>query len=482
MSIELALAAMGAVLVLSALGAGLVDRAPLSFPVLFLVLGAALGPLGLGVLSVRADSTAVEVLATFTLSLILFLDAVNLERTQERRDLVTPLLALGPGTLLVVALGTAAAAWLLDLPLVLAGLVGAVLASTDPVVLRDVTRNAAIPASVRRALGIEAGANDVVVLPILLVLLAVARHRIATAADSLEFLAKLLVVGPLAGAAIGALGARFIVWVDARTPIRREYQSLYGVGLVLAAYGAGAIVGVDGFLAAFAAGLAVTIFDQKLCDCFLEYGAATAEIAMLLTFGLFGALLSGTVGQASLLPSLAFAAVTIFAVRPFAIALVLARARSLSWPARALIAWFGPRGLSSLLFALLVAREGLPRGEELFAVVGIVVVASVVLHGASGRPLAALYLRAAASRTLGEERESTATGLFAGAGEEVPRITPEELAGLIARPDPPLVLDVRTRSQRDEQQIPGSVRVRPDEVAQWARERSVRRRVVTYCT
>ena len=485
MSIELALAALGALVLVSALSAGLVDRAPLSFPIVFLGLGVALGPRGAGLLSIAAHSRVLEVVAISTLSLILFLDAVNLEQTGQRRDLAAPLLALGPGTVLVIALGTVAAALLLRLPLALAGIVGAILASTDPVVLREVTRQPAIPAPVRRVLSIESGANDVVVLPVLLVLLAIAQRQIGSVLDWIVFLGKLLVIGPACGFIVGGAGAWLMSWVDGRTPVRREFQSLYGIGLVLTAYGVGAVVGVDGFLAAFAAGLGVTLLNQRLCDCFLDYGAATAEIAMLLAFGMFGVLLSSLLGGALLVPSLALAAFTILAARPLSIGLVLLNARSLSWPARALIAWFGPRGLSSLLFALLVVRAGLPESVQILSVIGTVVITSVVLHGISGKPLSALYVRVVARKTLGEERESTATGLFTQRAPDLQRVAPEELAALLSRPDPPLILDVRSRSQYagDPRRIPGSIRVLPDEVEAWARGRSLQgKKVVTYCT
>jgi NhaP-type Na+/H+ or K+/H+ antiporter len=271
--------------------------------------------------------------------------------------------------------------------------------------------------------------------------------------------------------------------VDRITPIRREYQSLFGIGLVFGAYAAGVTVGVDGFLAAFAAGLAVTVLNQELCDCFLEYGEATAEMSMLLSFVLFGALLSTLLGGSLLWPALALAAVVIFLVRPLAMLLVLLRAPAISWAARSMIAWFGPRGLTSLLFALLIVRSGLPQGVKLLAVVGTVVIASVVLHGMSATPLSSWYGRLVQSRTLREERESTASGMFQGEAE-VPRITPEELAARLEAADPPVVLDVRSRSQyeHDREQIPASVRVLPDQVAEWGRGQAQRRELVLYCT
>jgi NhaP-type Na+/H+ and K+/H+ antiporter len=114
----------------------------------------------------------------------------------------------------------------------------------------------------------------------------------------------------------GGVGAWLMGRADARFSIRREYQALYGLGLVLAAYAVAQLVGGDGFLAAFFAGLAVNIFDVTLCDCFLDYGAVTAEMAMLLTFLLFGAALSPLLGAVPVLPTLGLAVVTLAVIRP----------------------------------------------------------------------------------------------------------------------------------------------------------------------
>jgi sodium/hydrogen antiporter len=472
------------VLLVTALASGLVERSPVSYPMIFLGLGLLIGPAGLGVLRLKPDDPVLHAVAVLTLSLVLFLDAVNLEAAQERHDLVVPLLALGPGTALVIAVTAVAALFLLHLPPVLAVLLGGVLASTDPVVLRDVTRDLRLPTAVRSALNLESGANDVVVLPIVLVTLALAQGHLGGGGDWAVFLAKLLLVGPAVGFAIGGAGSWLMAKVDARFGIRREFQSLYGIGLVLAAYAAGATVGVDGFLAAFAAGLAVTVLNQTLCDCFLEYGEATSEMAMLTSFVLFGALLSETIGQAPV-AALGLAAVVIFVARPLAIGMVLVRALHLGWAGRAFIAWFGPRGLTSLLFALLVVSAGLPQGVELFAVTGVVVLASVVLHGVTATPLSRWYAASIARRTQREERESRTAGLFEPDRDDVARMTPEELAERLAGPEPPLVLDVRTRSQyaRDAVRIPGSVRVLPDRVAEWAGSREPEGRpAVLYCT
>jgi hypothetical protein len=241
-------------------------------------------------------------------------------------------------------------------------------------------------------------------------------------------------------------------------------------------------------LGAFAAGLAVTLLNQTLCDCFMEYGEVTSEISMLLAFVLFGVVLSGIIDTVNIPLALALAALVILVIRPGVLGLVLARAH-MSWEAHAFVAWFGPRGLNSLLLALLTVQADLPGSELLLATVGVVVLASVTVHGATAGPVSAWYGRRAGRATLAEERESTADGLFSHgdpqAEAEAHRISVEDLQRLLGNPNPPLVLDVRSRSsyQHDGGQIPGSVRVLPDQASEWAGSQDLGDRLVAaYCT
>jgi NhaP-type Na+/H+ or K+/H+ antiporter len=173
---------------------------------------------------------------------------------------------------------------------------------------------------------------------------------------------------------------------------------------------------------------------------------------------------------------------------------VLLKAR-MSGGARLFIGWFGPRGLNSLLLALLAVQAHVAGAEWLMAVTGVVVIVSIIVHGATATPLAAVYGRhvARAEVTPAEERESTFVGLFNEDGSASLRIAPAELfqlqqAAQAAGEPGPLILDARSRSSYDEEigRIPGSVRVLPDQVAEWAarhvdtRERE--RLIVAYCT
>lgn len=357
-------------------------------------------------------------------------------------------MVLGPGTGLIIAFGAVVIVVLFDFGWVVAFIGGAVLASTDPVVLREIVRDERIPRSVRQVLKIEAGTNDVVVLPVILILIAVAGKEVSGLSEWTDLLAKLLLLGPAIGFAVGGLGSWLMAKVDAKTGVRREYQALYGVGLVLAAYAGATAVDGDGFLAAFAAGLGVVLLNQTLCDCFLEFGETISEMAMLLSFVLFGIVISGILGTAPLGPTLVLAALVVFVIRPSVLGLVLSRAR-MSWEAHLFVSWFGPRGLNSLLLTLLVVHAGVPGAELLLATAGMVVLASVAIHGATAIPSSAWYERRVLASTHAEERESTVVGLLGGDRGQAPVVTPLQLDQMLRGPDPPIVLDVRSRSSFD---------------------------------
>ena len=317
-------------------------------------------------------------------------------------------------------------------------------------------------------------------------LIAVANREAGSVAGWAVFAFKLALIGPVAGAVVGALGAWLMTKADERYAIRQEYQALYGIGLVLAAFAVGDAVGGDGFLAAFAAGAAITFFNHRLCSCFLEFGEVVAEMAMLVAFVLFGALLWDVIGLAPLPEALVLAAIAVLLVRPLVMtALLRVEHARLSRHARLFIAWFGPRGLNSLLFGLLAFEAGVG-DETTLAVIGVVVLVSVVLHGASATPADRRGTPAGWPRP-----PSTRSGRPPPAGcsptttDDVPRVTADELAAPPGRRSepPPIVLDVRSRAgyARDPVQVPGAVRVPPDQVVEWATGEKPHHPVVVYC-
>jgi NhaP-type Na+/H+ or K+/H+ antiporter len=377
------LALISVVIVVAALISGLIERSNLPQVAVFLALGALLGAPGLGLLNIELGSPELRVVATLSLALVLFTDAVGLNLSEVRTHARLALLVLGPGTLLTATLVTLAGWWLLGLPLAAAAIVGGALASTDPVLLRGLLRRKDISGTARQVLRVESGLNDAVLLPVVLIAMAFLGHQSSPTGntDWVRFALDIFLLGPGAGVAVGLLGVATLDLVRRRTGVRRDYESLYSLGLAFAAFAAAEMVHGSGFLAAFTAGLTISALDVELCDCFLEYGETTAELALLFTFVLFGSSLIWSGLTILSVTTLLFAALVLL-FRPAAYLLSLAGVR-LNRHDRLLISWFGPRGLSTLLMVLLPVFEGIPGSDRLFAICALVVLISITLHGGS---------------------------------------------------------------------------------------------------
>jgi len=448
------LALVGAVIVFSALLSGWVDRTGVPQVLVFLGIGALIGPLGLNLLDASIDSPILRAVATLSLVLVLFTDAVSLDLKEVRRHRLLASLMLGPGTVGAAVLIAAAGWYVLDLSLPLAAILGAAIASTDPVLLRGVLRRPGLHNSVRQALRLESSLNDIVLLPVVLVSIEILTSAAPlTGADWGRVMLNMLLLSPVAGVVVGLAGVRALEMVRRRAGVRRDYESIYSLGLAFAAYAAAESAQGSGFVAAFAAGLTVSALDTELCDCFLEYGETTAEMALLFTFVLFGTSIVwsglGAITGATVL----FTLLTLL-IRPIAYLPALIPAQ-LSMKNRALIAWFGPRGLSTLLLVMLAVFAGVEGSHFLLQVCCLGVLVSVVLHGFSPMFLIREPKADPAAPALVVQQAAT----------DQPRahtISLPEYQQLGASSGVVLVDSRSERTYADTEAVPSSIRVHPD--------------------
>ncbi|HEX5574760.1 MAG TPA: cation:proton antiporter, partial [Gemmatimonadales bacterium] len=286
-SLASALALIGIVILVSSLLSGLIERTGVPQVAIFLLLGLVLGPYGLNLINLTLESPTLEWIATLGLVLVLFTDAIAIDLSEVKHPRRLLLLILGPATLIPAVLIGVAAWLLLGLHPLHATMLGAALASTDPVMLRNLTRRSSLPPAVREGLRLEGGINDVVLLPIV----ALSILALTTSDRASEFgrhAVGLFLLGPGLGALTGFVAITLLEQVRKRVGVRRDYESLYALGVAFTAYAAAESVGGSGFLAAFAAGVVIAKLDVELCDCFLDYGQATAEMFLLFTFVAFG--------------------------------------------------------------------------------------------------------------------------------------------------------------------------------------------------
>jgi NhaP-type Na+/H+ or K+/H+ antiporter len=439
----------------------------------FLGLGAVIGPYGLGIVDVGVNSPILRVVATLSLALVLFTDALSLNIAHLRAHKLLGFLVLGPGTVLLAFLISIAGLWLLSIPFVLAVMLGAALASTDPVLLRGIIRQSTVSGAVRQALKIESGLNDVVLLPIVLVAITAAtRHAELGPGEWAKLALNIGVLSPAAGivVALSAIGA--LELVRRQMGVRRDYESIYSLGVAFAAFALAESMHGSGFIAAFAAGLTIAALDVELCDCFLEYGETTAEMALLFTFVLFGMSLIWT-GVAITSPRTLLFAGAVFLLRPLALFPTLSIAR-LSFRDRALLGWFGPRGLSSLLLILLPVFAGVAGSEFLLSVCCLVVLFSVLLHGLTPMFLPKTEAAPVAQVAVPQSPTAPNVPLSPTADAEQPElIDVQELRALSTDGTAPVTLvDVRSTRSYDEspQVLAGAVRLDPERAVAHARQ------------
>jgi NhaP-type Na+/H+ or K+/H+ antiporter len=278
---------------------------------------------------------------------------------------------------------------------------------------------------------------------------------------------ELFLLGPVAGVAVGLLGIATLDLVRRRVGMRRDYESLYSLGLAFAAYAAAESVHSSGFLAAFAAGMTISTLDVELCDCFQEYGETTAELALLFTFVLLGSSLIWS-GLAVMDGTVLLFAVIALLVRPLVLLVSLLPTR-LDRKSLVLIAWFGPRGLSSLLLVLLPVFAGIAGSASLFPLCSLVVLMSVLLHGGSVMLVGRQGVAAAEAPAL-REKPALLPVLQTEEPAAGERIGIEDLRRLRDAGEPVVVLDVRTQRslEASDATAQGSIRLDPERPVQEA--------------
>lgn len=500
------IALVGLVIVVASLLSGAIERTAIPLVAVFLALGASLGPWGFGLIDIGFTSPELRTLATLALALVLFSDAVTIDTKQVRARIRLAWRVLGPGTLVPAALIAVTARFLLDVPWTAAAILGAALASTDPVLLRTMLRSPALPPGPRIALRLESGMNDVVLLPIVVIsmLLLLGDGPAHTPVSSRELgrhLMGLFLLGPALGATVGYVGIVLLGHIRDRVGVRRDYESMYALGLAFTGFAAAEAVGGSGFLAAFAAGFMVASQDVELCDCFLEYGEATAEMLLLLTFVALGTSLIWSGLTVISVRTVAFAVIALF-IRTLVLYPML-RNVGLDQRERKLVALFGPRGLSTLLFMLLPVFAGVPGSEMLFTIASLVTLLSVVIHGggmaiflrANMPPREAVKSTAAGPRaqpaTRASERPEAGSGGIdrgqsaTGSSELPERIDLDEVREMLGRSEPVIIVDSRTdRNYRaDMHRAVGSVRLPPDDPVRAATDLRLSQHatLVVYC-
>lgn len=378
-------------------------------PLVFIVFGFAIGEGGFSIAQLDLDHGAIHLLAEATLILVLFSDAARIDLSRLRKDHNLPVRMLALGLPLVMVTGMAVAMLLFEhFSIWEAALLAAILAPTDAALGQAVVSDEAVPVRIRQAINVESGLNDGIALPVVLFLASAASAaQQSSTGDWLAFAAGQLILGPIVGAAIGFCGARALDVAAEREWSTTAFQGIGVISVALLAFVLAELVGGNGFIAAFIGGMVFGNSVRHPCTFLFEFMATEGELLVLITFLVLGAVMLPDALQHLNWTWVLYATLSLTLVRMIPIGLSLL-GTGIRLPSYLFLGWFGPRGLASILFALLILEDAeLVHGHELLSVTIITVVLSALLHGITAAPLAKAYGKM--TRELGDCEEHRPT-------------------------------------------------------------------------
>ena len=376
---------------------GRLERADLTAPIIFVAVGGLFAATGL--VDAPSLTQTLKPLVELTLVWVLFSDAAGVPFGQMREDSGRIARLLGVGLPLTVVAGWALALWLFPSQGVwLTLLVAAALAPTDAALGLPVVMNEAVPLRVRRLITVESGLNDGIVTPVVLFALAaaVSVEELESAPGLPEALAE-LGIGIVVGVGIGLAGGFALRWSRRRGWAADEFVGIAVLALALVTYTASLAIHGNGFVAAFCGGLAFGAAAGRRAPAELVFLEQASSLVSMLVWFAFGALAIPIVLVRADLLVVAYAILSLTLVRMVPVALACWGA-GLDRKTVLFVGWFGPRGLASLVFALLALEDLGPAADDVVAIIGVTVLLSVVAHGLSAGPLAARYGKAMTER------------------------------------------------------------------------------------
>jgi NhaP-type Na+/H+ or K+/H+ antiporter len=386
------LAILAGFVFLYSIAGGLLERTPVSGAIVFTAFGLAFGPLGLGLLTFEVDAGLLRALAELTLALVLFTDAANANLGVLRQSFRIPQRLLLIGLPLTVALGFGFGVLVFDgLTLFEMAILAAMLAPTDAALGKAVVTEEKVPADVREGLNVESGLNDGICVPILFVFLALATGTGAeagTASLALRLVAEEIGIGAVVGLTLAAVGAWTIRVFAERGWITESWSQLPVVALAVGCFAVAQWLGGSGFIASFSGGLLFGALAKSHKSRLLLAAEGTGDTLALITWVAFG---SAVVGQAVgyfSWEAVLYALLSLTVVRMLPVFLSLA-GMDLGTDVKLFMGWFGPRGLASIVFAVIVLNADLPGGGTIAMTVACTIILSIVLHGISANPLVA---------------------------------------------------------------------------------------------
>ena len=373
------------------------EQSPISAAMVFVSVGIIAGPLGFDLLEVGLKAPAMHVIAEVTLVLVLFIDAstINLQSLVRQKGLPFRLLFIGLP--LTMVLGVVLAVPLFrDMNLWTIALMAFILSPTDAALGQPVKTSSLVPDKIKEAINVESGLNDGIVLPLVLACIDALATTVAERADMqywIGFTLKQFLFGPLVGALVGWLGGSLVDKASKRGWMNPTFQRLAAWSLAVLAYALAEKFHGNGFIAAFFGGLMLGVHTPAVRERIHEFGEAEGQQLALFVFLLFGLAAVPKAIPHWDFRAWAYAILSLTVIRMLPVAVSL-KGTKLTRFSIAFIGWFGPRGIASVLYLIIVVSElGLDGYERMFSVIVLTVLLSVCLHGMTAVPLSRMYAK-----------------------------------------------------------------------------------------
>jgi NhaP-type Na+/H+ or K+/H+ antiporter len=378
------------------------SRLNISGPMVFAGLGLLISPLGLDISQVDIDADFVTIIVEIALVLVLFSDAALLSLKSLRHSWKLPARLLLIGLPITIIAGTFIAQMMFpNQPAIYMLLLALLLTPTDAALGKAVVSDMKVPKDIRSTINVESGLNDGIVFPLVITVVAMISSGLteASGGDS-KWLASVFTqvsVGALVGVFIGYLGTKMSQFSVSKNWMVASYQNLVPIALALLAFYLAETFHGNGFIAAFFAGLLAGNTCEQSREHIENFAESEGELLVLISFFLFGlAFVPNIIEYVTVKVCIyAFLSLTVLRMIPVIICLIGAKLKTgkLDFSTMSFIAWFGPRGIASILYVLIVAHEmGSDKGlETVYATVMITVLMSIVAHGISAQPLANWY-------------------------------------------------------------------------------------------
>jgi len=376
--------------------AGGVEKKPMSGPIIFMAFGVLAGPMVLGLMESDITAGMLRSFAELSLALVLFTDAANADITTLKRSRGLPERMLLIGLPLTIVLGfLAGLLFFPDMPLLQVALLAVMLAPTDAALGKGIFANPKVPVRIREALNVESGLNDGICVPILYLFLALAvttEIQEGPVSLALTLLAREIGIGMAVGLGATALGVVVLKLSIKRRWVQENWMPVPVVALAFACYAVAQTLEGSGFIACFVGGLLFDIMFKGGKHKVLEAAEGMGNTLALITWVIFGFALVGQVLTAFSWTIVIYSLLSLTIIRVLPVYLSLAGTGE-SVYGKLFMGWFGPRGLASIVFIIIVWEKNLPDAMTMGVTVVCTVILSVIAHGLTANPMAKLFGR-----------------------------------------------------------------------------------------